>query len=79
MVHLEKYPRSHLEMWGFLFFGIIFSGSETVQSFLPLPSWTDEQPRRYQRGINRNHYDRPKGRGTEPLSAVGGLKCRCRN
>ncbi len=33
----------------------------------------NELPRCKQRGINRNIYNRPKGRGIKPLSA-GGLK-----
>jgi hypothetical protein len=33
----------------------------------------DELPRCKQRGINRNIYNRPKGRGIKPLSASGGL------
>ena len=33
----------------------------------------DELPRREQLGINRNLYNRPKGRGIKPLSASGGL------
>ena len=34
----------------------------------------NERPRRKQRGINRNIYNRPRGRGIKPLSASGGLK-----
>jgi hypothetical protein len=34
----------------------------------------NQLPRRKQRGINRNIYNRPKGRGIKPLSASGGLK-----